>query len=104
MTHIKFDNIAKQLEEASVILVHVGTNNQQPAMYSAVLDEDDNDAIERFELVTSDGFDGYECLHEFHIKDNPDVLVLNNGGYALMRDLDGNPVQIGLYQSVPFKY
>ena len=104
MTHTTFANIVEQLEEASVILVHVGTNTPQLAMFSAIEDYDDpDDAVKRFELVTSDGFDGYETLHEFDIKDNEDVLLFNYGGHALMQDRDGNAVQIGLYQAVPFK-
>lgn len=107
MTHTTFANIVEQLEEASVILVHVGTNTPQLAMFSVIEDydddDDDHDAVKRFELVTSDGFDGYECLHEFHIKDNEDVLLFNYGGHALMQDLDGNAVQIGLYQAVSFQ-
>ena len=104
MIHTTFANIAEQLEEASVILIHVGTNTPQLAMFSVIEDDDeDDDAVKRFELVTSDGFDGYECLHEFHIMHNENVLLFNNGGHALMQDQDGNAVQIGLYQAVSFQ-
>lgn len=101
-THITFANIAAQLEEASTILINVGTNTPQMAMFSAITEDDDDDAVKRFELVTSDGFDGYETLFEFHIMHNENVLLFNNNRQALMRDLEGNAVQIGMYTPKQF--
>lgn len=104
-THTTFAEITQQLDEADTILVHVGTNTPQMAMFSVIedYDDEDDDAVKRFELVTSDGFDGYECLHEFHIMHNENVLLFNDNRQALMRDIDGNAVQIGLYQAVFFQ-
>ena len=103
-THITFANIAAQLEEANTILINVGTNNQQLAVFSVIEDYDDpEDAVKRFELVTSDGFDGYETLHEFDIKSNENVLLFNYGTQALMKDIDGNAVQISIYSAEQFK-
>lgn len=103
MIHTSFTNILTQLKDANLITCHSGTNTPQLVMFSAIEECDDVDGnFRRFELVTSDGFDGYETLHEFHIKDNNDVLLFSNGGYALMQDIEGNAVQVGMCQTVCF--
>lgn len=99
MDKTSFNNIAEQLNDANLIIFH--KDNEQPrfAMFSSIEDCDDSDgSITRFELVTSDGFDGYETLHEFHIKDNPHVLLFNNDAYALLQDIEGDGVHIGICQ------
>jgi hypothetical protein len=102
-THTTFANIAEQLEQAFTIAVHVGTNTPQLAMFSVIEDYDDpEDAVKSFELVASDGFDGYESLHQFDIKHNEYVLLFNDGKQALMRDTDGNAVQIAMFKPEPF--
>lgn len=104
MNTTTFANIAAQLEEANTILVNVGTNNQQLAMFSVIEDYDDpEDDVKRFELVTSDGFDGYETLHEFNIKSNENVPLFNYNTQVLMQDIDGNAVQISIYSAEQFK-
>jgi hypothetical protein len=103
MIYTSFASILAQLKDASLITCHSGTNTLQLAMFSAIEECDDVDGnFRRFELVTSDGFDGYKTLHEFHIKDNEDVLLSSNGGYALMQDIEGNAVQVGMCQTVRF--
>lgn len=95
-----FANIAAQLEKASAILirVNVGTSTPQLALFSA-----DEGCDNRFKLITSDGFDGHECWHVFHAEHNEKVPLFNYFTQALMRDIDGNAVQISIYSADQFK-
>ena len=101
MRKTTFANIASQLESAFAIAVRVGTNTSQLAMYSLIEDVNTTE-ITSFELITSDGSDGYETLHQFDIKSNQNVLLLNDGKEALMQDDDGNFVTINMLKSELF--
>ncbi len=93
-----FATLANRLEEAYAITCESKAGYRQLVAIDAAISEDGRD---RFQLLISDGCDGYEMLHQFTDSGNP-ILLFDEGRQALAIDDEGETVTLMILEKANF--
>jgi hypothetical protein len=93
-----FATLANCLEEAYAITCESQAQACQHVAFDSFISEDGRDG---FQLLISDGCDGYEMLHQFTDSGNP-ILLFDEGRQALAIDDEGETVTLMILEKANF--
>lgn len=96
---IDFATLANRLEEAYAITCESQTQACQHVAFDSFISEDGRDG---FQLLISDGCDGYEMIHQFTDHRMARVPLFDEGRQALIIDDEGETVTLMILEKVKF--
>jgi len=96
---IDFATLANRLEEADAIMCETQGRERQSVDVDAFTSEDGHDG---FQLLISDGCDGYDMLHQFTNRRISQVPLFDEGRQALIIDDEGETVTLMILEKAKF--